>query len=84
MISIRLSAEEYESFRELCLAQGARSISDLARYAMQRLLVNNNGDGPDDILRTRVRELDIKVNFLDQEVERLNRLVGSARPEVVK
>ena len=34
MISIRLSDEEYEGLRTLCVSRGARSVSDLAREAM--------------------------------------------------
>ena len=38
MISFRLSAEEYEKFRELCFSSGIRSVSEMARVAINTLL----------------------------------------------
>lgn len=37
-ISVRLSEEEFLSLRRLCVSSGARSVSDLARKAMQDIL----------------------------------------------
>lgn len=37
-ISVRLSEEEFLSLRRLCVSSGARSVSDLARKAMQEVL----------------------------------------------
>lgn len=36
MISLRISDEEYEKFKQLYRSHGARSISDFARLSMQR------------------------------------------------
>src|SRR5262245_20013288 len=36
LVSFRLSDEEYESLQGACVAEGARSISDFARAALQR------------------------------------------------
>jgi hypothetical protein len=38
MISFRLTAEEYDRFRELCSTCGTRSVSELARAAINSLL----------------------------------------------
>jgi Arc/MetJ-type ribon-helix-helix transcriptional regulator len=38
MISVRLSEEEYSALRRLCFITGARSVSDLTRDAMRKLL----------------------------------------------
>ena len=35
---MRLSEEEFATFQRLCVSTGARSISDLARIAMQEIL----------------------------------------------
>ena len=40
MVSFRLSEEEYEGLKHICLTVGARSLSDIARDAVQRLLSN--------------------------------------------
>jgi hypothetical protein len=78
MISIRLSDDEFVRVREACRVTGARSVSDLARDAMRRLVAGApapheaGGDG----LCARVEDLDQKVNHLQQQVSRLELLVG--------
>lgn len=37
-ISVRLSEEEFATLQRLCIATGARSVSDLARKAMRDIL----------------------------------------------
>ena len=36
MVSFRLSEQEYQELMALCATRGSRSLSDLARDAMQR------------------------------------------------
>jgi len=43
VISIRLSDEEYEQLRDLCLSKGVDTISDLARSAMKHLIAREKG-----------------------------------------
>lgn len=78
MVSIRLSDDEFRRMRELCMATGARSLSDLARDAMHRLMV---GVGPangaaGEGLTERVAELDQRLSHLQEKVSRLALLVG--------
>jgi hypothetical protein len=77
MISIRLSDDEFIKVREACRATGARSISDLARDAMRRLVAAApaRGDVGADGLVARVQDLDQKVNHLQEQVSRLALLV---------
>lgn len=69
MISIRLSAEEYQRFRELCALYGSRNLSELARDAMNHLLQTHNGqqDGKPD-----PHELDSQLKMLQDRLETLN------------
>jgi hypothetical protein len=76
MISFRLSPEEYQTLQSACLAQGVRSISDLARTAMQRVIAPTNQG---DLLADEVRDLRDRVRKLSFEFNRLSRLV-EARP----
>jgi len=73
MISFRLSPEEYQTLQSACLAQGVRSISDLARTAMQRVIAPPSQADPlaDDVrdLRDRVRKLSFELNRLSRLVE---------------
>ncbi len=77
MVSFRLSGEEYRLLQGACSKTGARSVSELARAAMQRIILED-GFRP-GTPETELRELKMKFNVLAAEVERLARLVkGSA------
>ena len=78
MISFRLSGEEYRLLQGACSKSGARSVSEMARAAMQRIILDQDVFRPGST-ETEIRELRIKFNVLAAEVERLSRLVkGSA------
>jgi len=82
VVSIRLSDDEYDQLRQLCAMNEADNISELARRAMKRFLVqehaNGNGDGKVAI-ESRVDEIHAKMSVLDREVEQLCSAVGLAR-----
>jgi hypothetical protein len=73
MVSFRLSEEEYEGLKHICMTVGARSLSDIARDAVQRLLGNGteSKNGEDAKLRLLYERMDA----LDHEVKRLAALV---------
>ena len=73
MVSIRLSDDEYRRLKEMTQAQGARSVSDVARTAMQLMLAAHEGGST---IESRVQELDGRVSVLGDEVERLSLLVA--------
>jgi hypothetical protein len=83
MVSIRLSDEEFQRLRELCITTGARSLSDLARDAMHRLIAGvGAGNGMDgEGLTERVAELDQRLSHLQEKVTRLALLVGEESNE---
>ncbi len=73
MISFRLSGEEYRLLQGACSKTGARSVSELARAAMQRIILEDNfRSGSTD---HELRELKVRFNVLAAEVQRLSRLV---------
>ena len=72
MITFRLSEDEYASVRSLCEKEGARSVSDLARDAVHRLIVK---DSQADFELT-LRELQGRLNSLDLQVQKLSMAVG--------
>lgn len=72
MISFRLSPEEYQTLQEACLTRGVRSISDLARTAMHKLITPN---GQSDPLSGDVRDLQDKVRAISFELNRISKLV---------
>jgi hypothetical protein len=70
MVSFRLSADEYDRFRELCSASGTRSVSELARTAINTLL-RQPEQAPREALESRVAELEGRVNMLRLEFKKL-------------
>lgn len=71
MISFRLTAEEYDKFRELCFAQGIRSVSEMARAAMH-LLVQQPARMPQEALESRVAEIEGRLHVLALEIKKLS------------
>ncbi len=68
-----MSEEEFSTLRRLCIATGARSVSDLAREAMRGLLngtnQQTNGDAVRDGYSAQMRELEQRVDKLSAEIE---------------
>lgn len=76
MVSFRLSGDEYQAYREACATVGVRSLSELARAAMQHLIASRpNGASLDD----QVRELRHQVLQLSREVEHIARRVDQQK-----
>lgn len=70
MISFRLTAEEYNRFQELCASTGTRSISEMARAAINALL-KQPLQVPREALEHQVATLEGRVNMLFLEFKRL-------------
>ena len=70
MISFRLTTEEYDRFRELCATCGTRSVSELARTAINALL-KQPADVPRETLECQVAALEGRVNMLLTEFKRM-------------
>ena len=72
IVSIRMSEEEFSTLRRICVATGARSVSDLAREAMRGLLNGGNqetvGDGSRNEYSAQMRNLEQKVDKLSAEI----------------
>jgi phage host-nuclease inhibitor protein Gam len=72
MISIRMSEEEFSTLRRMCVATGARSLSDLAREAMRSLLSGANQEIAADATKNeyyaQMRNLEQKVDRLSAEI----------------
>jgi hypothetical protein len=72
-ISLRLSEREFEALKSLYAANGAKSISEFIRAAMQPLIAEPSPNG--HALELKVQEIDGKLNILDGEVARLSQLL---------
>lgn len=82
MISFRLTAEEYDRFRELCYSNGIRSVSEMARAAINMML-SKPDRAPHEALETRVSELESRLHLLSLEIKKINQHPShSLNPEV--
>ncbi len=70
MISFRLSAEEYDKFRKLCLTQGVRSVSEMARAAIN-ILIREPARVQQETLEYRLAELEGRLQSLALELREL-------------
>jgi Arc/MetJ-type ribon-helix-helix transcriptional regulator len=67
MVSFRLSEEEYANLRSMCETGEARSVSDLARDAVHRLIQPDSHAE----MTAALRALEGRVDRLDLQVQRL-------------
>lgn len=71
-ISVRLSEEEFAALQAVCAATGARSISDLARRAMQEVLERVDAESASSLTgnghSVQIKSLERKVEELAAEL----------------
>ena len=70
MISFRLTAEEYENFRKLCFSHGVRSVSEMARTAINMLLTEPE-KAQQQTVECRLSELEGRLHMLAMEIRQL-------------
>ncbi len=75
MISFRLTEEEHERFRQLCFTHGIRSVSELARVAMNNYF-EQPARVPHDALESRIVELENRLHLLALELQKLTQQDG--------
>jgi hypothetical protein len=71
LVYFRVSEEEFQLFTSMCQAEGARSISDLARVALQRLAHEHKGNS-EDVFLEKLRLINAALNELWQKVQGMN------------
>lgn len=76
MVSFRLTPDERDRFRELCLANGLPSISEMARIAIKMMFGNPRASANLGV-EFRVAELETRVAFLFAEIRKLSRAMPS-------
>jgi len=71
MISFGLTKKEYDRCREVCFSQGIRSVSEMARAGINRLL-QEPAQASDGALESRVAELEGRVHILGLQLKELS------------
>ena len=69
MISLRLSAEEYEALHKLYPNYGARNVSDFARLAMQRVIGHPVASQGTPV--ARINELEERLSAVEERLSLL-------------
>jgi len=77
LVYFRVSEDEFERFNHICEAMGARSISDLARSAVQSMIQDSN-NGHADRVTEKLTALEAMVNDLNDKVHQLSLSLGKA------
>jgi hypothetical protein len=81
MISVRLSEEEYAALRHLCSLTGARSVSDLTRDAMRKVLRRSSRD---ESLGNNFEEFRVGMRNLEEKVEQLEAKIMLFKSEEIR
>ena len=80
LVYFRVSEDEFRQFVSVCEQAGARSVSDLARSAVQRLIADGNRQREDEELTNKMYRLE---KLIAQVTEQLQLLNGHSQPEVL-
>jgi DNA-binding transcriptional regulator GbsR (MarR family) len=75
LVYFRVSEDEFHQFASVCEREGARSVSDLARNAVQRLIAEHHREREDRELTPKVEKLEKLVTELTGQVQTLTTLL---------
>jgi hypothetical protein len=78
MISVRLSKDECSMLRRLCIASGARSMSEFARTAMLALLKDTHRDEASGL---RPQGSSSEITYLQQRIDKLAEEVANLKAQ---
>ena len=79
LVYFRISEDEYRQFASVCEQGGARSVSDLARNAVQRLIADGERHQQGDEMEAKIRLLE---RLITAVTEQLQFLGGNPTAEV--
>jgi hypothetical protein len=74
MISLRLTDKDYRGLQRICKREGVRSLSALARIALNRLVSRHDKQSADSSARQRLEQV-------ERRVEHLETIVRTARTQ---
>jgi hypothetical protein len=72
LVYFRVSEDEFRQFVSVCEQAGARSLSDLARSAVQRLIADGNRQRTDDQLADKMHRLEKLISEVTEQLQLLN------------
>lgn len=86
LVYFRISEDEFRQFVSVCEQEGARSVSDLARSAVQRLIAEGNRQREDDDMTQKMYRLERLIAAVTEQLQLLaaNQPDNAATLEFVK
>lgn len=72
LVYFRVSEDEFRQFVSVCEQAGARSVSDLARSAVQRLIADGNRQREDEELANKMYRLERLIAQVTEQLQLLN------------
>ena len=72
LVYFRVSEDEFRQFISVCEQAGARSVSDLARSAVQRLIADGNRQREDEELTNKMFRLERLIAQVTEQLQLLN------------
>lgn len=72
LVYFRVSEDEFRQFISVCEQEGARSVSDLARSAVQRLIADGNRQREDEELTNKMFRLERLIAQVTEQLQLLN------------
>jgi DNA-binding transcriptional regulator GbsR (MarR family) len=75
LVYFRISEDEFHQFVSVCEKEGARSVSDLARSAVQRLIAEGDRDREHQSLAPKVETLEKLISELAAQLQFLSTLL---------
>ncbi len=74
LIYFRVSEDEYQRYNHVCESTGSRSLSDLARSAMQTMAQNPGSH--EDLITEKLAALETLVSDLNRKIHELSASLG--------
>ena len=71
LVYFRISEDEFRQFVSVCELEGARSVSDLARSAVQRLIADGHRHREDDEMIEKMHKLESLIAAVTQQLQLL-------------
>lgn len=71
LVYFRISEDEFRQFVSVCEQEGARSVSDLARSAVQRLIADGHRQREDDEMTEKMHKLDRLITAVTEQLQLL-------------
>lgn len=71
LVYFRISEDEFRQFLTVCEQEGARSVSDLARSAVQRLISDGNRQREEDEVASKMQRLEQLIGAVTEQLQLL-------------